>query len=388
MVRRSLMVVAAIAALLAAVAVVPPPAQAKTIINNGPDAGSVAGINLDGRLEIVRTGPSGQQIEHAWQTAPGGTWSKWDALPGITPTFQPTMIQNADGRLEIFVATDGGPFGAGIVHAWQLTAGGGWSNWDLLVAGNFIGPNVARNANGVLQVFFQEESTDPLSVMTISQQCPGCPWGSPTTITNPPVVESWGWLTIWLDTTGRLNVISWEIGRGGTWYGQAQPGGPFVQVLSDVPLPPVGSFSQPLAGAMNVDGTMQLFLAGSDKNIWTVRQTAPLSAFGSWTSLGGDFPSNQNSVVAAANADGRLEVVQVGFATGYSSHLWQTSPGGSWASSWEALPNQVVEPDALAALLNADGRLEVFLANVDNRHFNTYQVHPSRGPWSAIRPFN
>ncbi|MBI2706352.1 MAG: hypothetical protein HYX32_13840 [Actinobacteria bacterium] len=352
----------------------------------GPASSMTTAINADGRLEVARF--NGTILEHAWQLSPGGGWSPWEALPGPVGALEPTMIQNSDGRLEVFVAATGGSLGSGVVHSWQLTPGGGWSSWELLAPGAYIGPNVGRNQDGRLQVFLQEDTNEPLTIMTMAQQCAGCGWGQLAPLSTPPVSASWGFLTVWLDRNALLNVVSWSTPNGGLWFRQTAPNAGFAPQPLSVPALPVGFPAGPLGAAMNSDGTMQLFVVGSDRNLWTIRQFAPGGEFVLWLSLGGDFPTEFNSVLAAANVDGRLEVFVTGFANGATSHVWQTSPGGSFTPAWTAIKGTLDQPDAQAAIQNADGRLEIFVANLFGVVFNAYQMAPATGPWSSLARLN
>ncbi len=88
----------------------------------------------------------------------------------------------------------------------------------------------------------------------------------------------------------------------------------------------------------NADGRIEVFVRGTDAQLWHIWQTSPNGNWSGWASLGGYMLSTP---VAVRNADGRLEV----FATSYLNggplaHIWQTSPNGPW-SGWAAdLPSR------------------------------------------------
>jgi hypothetical protein len=114
--------------------------------------------NADGRLEVFAIGPGGN-LGHTWQNVPSTTtnWSGWSDL-GPAITSNPAVARNADGRLEVFAIApvSSGPPALG--HIWQTIPGGGWSPWT-----NFgtipneysirSDPSVAQNADGRLEVF-------------------------------------------------------------------------------------------------------------------------------------------------------------------------------------------------------------------------------------------
>src|SRR5713226_3591184 len=82
-------------------------------------------------------------------------WSGWAALGGQLSGGSPVVGLNADGRLEAF-ATSAGGAGPELVHLWQTSAGGDWSNWDNLGAppGAALGAlALGENADGRLEVF-------------------------------------------------------------------------------------------------------------------------------------------------------------------------------------------------------------------------------------------
>ena len=60
-------------------------------------------------------------------------WSGWGALGGQLGGGLPAVGTNEDGRLETF-ALWAGATGLELVHLWQLSPGGDWSDWDNLGA--------------------------------------------------------------------------------------------------------------------------------------------------------------------------------------------------------------------------------------------------------------
>ena len=72
-----------------------------------------------------------------------------------------------------------------------------------------------------------------------------------------------------------------------------------------------------------------------------------------------------------SNADGRLEV----FVRGTDNnlyHKWQTSPGGAWTPNWASLSG--VLDGNIGTGRNADGRLEAFVRGTDNNLYHKWQI--------------
>jgi hypothetical protein len=119
--------------------------------------------NADGRLEIfvVRNDFT---VWHVWQTQTGGSWSGWEplGLPGGQDgdgTVGPLVTAvNADGRLELFATTN--TYGT-VQHCWQQQPGGNWSAWQSLDSpvGRLAGSKLAaaRNDKGCLELLMVGE---------------------------------------------------------------------------------------------------------------------------------------------------------------------------------------------------------------------------------------
>src|SRR5256885_2200505 len=84
-----------------------------------------------------------------WRPPPPspGQWRDWGPGFGGPAAAAPTVAQNADGRLELFIL---GPGGSHLEHRWQVAPNGAWSDWYDFggLAGSL--PAAGRNANGQL----------------------------------------------------------------------------------------------------------------------------------------------------------------------------------------------------------------------------------------------
>ena len=91
--------------------------------------------------------------------------------------------------------------------------------------------------------------------------------------------------------------------------------------------------------AQNADGRLELFAVGLDGHLYHTWQTTKnnSSEWAEWAPLGGGGPLPSDPVVAQ-NADGRLEVFMMG-SERQLYHRWETAPGSSsgWVESWAPL---------------------------------------------------
>ncbi len=294
----------------------------------------VVGLNGDGRLEAfaLSAGVAGPELVHLWQTSPGGDWSNWDNLGAAPGAFLGALAvgENADGGLEIFGRV--GLMSVGnLWHLWQTTPGDGWSGWSDLGGG--IGAHilvVGQNADGRLEVF---------AVSTF-----GSLWH------------------IWQDDTSPTGWSDW----------------------ADLGGPPTASLTQGIAIQRNSDDGLEVFAAATDDAIWHIWQDSfSATGWGSWASLGAPAAVALAVPAGGRNADGRLEV----FALGANAlwHNWQdnAAPGG-WFG-WESLgtPPGVASLNTPTVGENEDGRLEVFAFGVNDAVWHIWQDAASPNGWSS-----
>ena len=113
--------------------------------------------------------------------------------------------------------------------------------------------------------------------------------------------------------------------------------------------------------AMNSDGRLQAFVVGTNNALYYRTQSSPNSNTwsSSWTSLGGGIKADSSPAVAINN-DGRLQV----FVVGTNNQLYyktQSSPNSNtWSSSWTSLGGALRDNSDPVVGKNNDGRLEVF----------------------------
>jgi hypothetical protein len=353
------------------------------------DASPIVVQNADGRLEVF-LGPQDVDAKvdalwHIGQTSLGGGWSAWASLnwPAKVSVSSFDVGRNADGRLEIFISGSDGT----LWHTWQTTAGGSWNNpwfslgplWQGVAAGGII--DVAMNIDGRLEVF------TPASDGTfwhIGQIAPNGTWSSWSSLgmeSSLGMLDNLRFPVTGRNADGRLEVFSVS-SDGMYWHiGQIAPNGTWSSWLSMAqPSTPFGPSAAPPVVGQNADGRLEVFTGALDGAIWHTSQTSPNGTWNSWSSL--SWPTNTRLgplFTVGRNADGRLELL----ATGDDGALWhsvQTSPGGSW-STWDSLgapPNTSPFSGPFVAE-NTDGRLEAF-AVASGTLWHARQVAPG-GPW-------
>jgi hypothetical protein len=231
--------------------------------------------NVDGRLEVFARG-AGNQIWHAWESTPGGSWTGWSSLLG---TFggDPAVLSDefGTGRLIVFArGVDGTLF-----HIWQDPPGRGWSNWTGPGGPILSDPAPALNADNRLEVFTR--GTDN-AAWHRWQTAPANGWGDWTSLGN----EILGNPAAMRDATGRLHVFA-RGSDGALWQRYQHPPG--------VAWAPWRSLGGAFAGDPQVlrdgAGMLHVAIAGAGGELWSVRQNSVAPAdFGAFTSLGRAVP--------------------------------------------------------------------------------------------------
>jgi hypothetical protein len=147
----------------------------------------------------------------------------------------------------------------------------------------------------------------------------------------------------------------------------------------------IQSGSWPATVAANGDGTLQLVIATGGPDMYSAKQTAWSNGWSDPTSMpavplpDGFFPPG-----VAANADGRLELF---VANGSLWRLEQASWSGSW-STWQphGFPTGAAVVGPVTAGRSGDGRIEVFVIDAGGNLWNVRQTSPagSYTGWNAF----
>ncbi len=230
------------------------------------------------------------------------------------------VLSNQDQRMEVFV---------GSAHIYQQV-GNSWSDWHWLTTTEFGGGwnNAAgRKPDGSLYNF----------IMYIGEVF-YCFQTSPN--------GGWGWV--------------------------------FVNNLQD--LLSSNSDEGSFATAANPDGTVNLFILGSDKSVWWYSNVTTNDARGVLKNFGGH---DLRFISLATNLDGRQEL----FAIGNDKvvyHKWQTATGSNTWTEWQTLGGHDIR--TITTALNADGRLELFALGGDGGIYSVSQAAAgaSFGAWRTI----
>ncbi len=360
-------------------------------------ANPAIGKNDDGRLEafVWTVGvDAAQDLWHIWQTTTGGTWGAWSSLghppTGLMLEGSPIVVQNDDGRLEIFATGSDNA----LLHIWQVTPNGSWSNWNSLgkPTNEGISPlfSVHVNDDGRLEAFAVGSDN---ALWHIWQVVPNGGWSTWASLGKPagtsyiinPIASQ--------NQDGRLEAFVfgsdnalwhiWQTTAGGSWGTWFSSGGP----ASSNP-----AIYRPFL-RKNDDGRLEVFVTieavdepfGTNPTaaLWHIWQVEPNGTWSNWASLGTPTTGDLSGPSVRKNDDGRLEVFTIG-SDGALWHIWQTTTGGTWGT-WSSLgtPSGSVNlfGDPFVAE-NDDGRLEAFAVGSDGALWHTWQVSPG-GHWGS-----
>jgi predicted Zn-dependent protease len=330
--------------------------------------------NDDERLQVFVVAIN-NQLYYKTQTSPGSsTWSSsWTSLGGgIRGDTSSAVAMNSNGRLQVFVIGTNNQ----LYYKAQATAGSStWSSsWTSLGGGikADTSPVVTRNSDGRLAVFvvggnnglFYKTQTSPDSSTWTAYQALG---GGIKDSTGPVVV---------MNSDGRLAVF--VVGSNNQLYFKTQTS-PNSDSWSSAWTSLGGGIKADTSPAVarNSDGRLQVFVVGTNNQLYYKTQSSPNSDTWSpaWTSMGGGLRDSNNPVIIA-NSDGRLQA----FIGGTNNQLYyktQTTAGSSvWSSSWTSLGGGIKADTSPAAVRNSDGRLQVFVVGTNNQLYYKWHTAP------------
>jgi hypothetical protein len=84
-----------------------------------------------------------------------------------------------------------------------------------------------------------------------------------------------------------------------------------------------------ITSVRNEDGRLEVFVIGTDNQIWHTWQMAPNSGWSYWYALGGNMTGLPAEVVSGANASGALEIITV-LSDKTMVRNWQVAPNIGW----------------------------------------------------------
>jgi hypothetical protein len=355
----------------------------------------VVGRNQDGRLEVfaqIAGINSTFSVYHIWQWLPG-TWflSVWDSLGSSAGQAAPAVGSNQDGRMDVlaqslwygFGGTCSGPHYE-IAHIYQTAINNGWSSWVSLdypfttTCIDLSDPYVNWNQDGRLEVWAKGADGNVWAKPQVAVNGGWDGWSNmskPSGLTVSPKLamsrEQDGRETVFVYATTGDTYFMYQTAINNGWSGWIGMGQPSV-----------GAYDEPTVG-QNQDGRQELFVGGSDGSIWHKYQLAPNSSWTGWGIFG--KPAGVTfyyDPIVAKHQDGTLDV----FVVGSDHNLWhicQTAPSDGWGS-WQSLgtPAGVTLTNQLAAGRDLNGAFEVFDVGDDG---NLYTIQEQI--WNIYLPF-
>jgi hypothetical protein len=337
------------------------------------------GRNSDGRLEVFVAGNDGS-VWHSWQQSPGneGSWTGWNFLCPLPANYLPSSLAVGvnksgplDGTLELFTAD---PF-QGVGHIFQDPAIESWSGWINLGVpprgpkGASIGAiTVVRDSANQLNAFVMQDDfsfSNGSNVWFINQIGPGGGYSGWTPLwfnNSTPCCGNFSDPAVGVNANGTLEIFigafdgsvwhRWQWAGTQSWFPDWEPLGTPGPSPKTIPIPP------PIpAVASNSDGRLEIFATDVVGALWHNFQVADQGSWSGWNSLGiapGTSGMSPRTAVGV-NGDGRLEVFSIAAQT--LLHAWQRTPGGTWDSSFVAVPDVNCFSGAMASQTIRDAGL-------------------------------
>ena len=333
----------------------------------------------DGRLELFVFDIEGD-LWHIYQTAWSNGWVSFEAFGGGS-VWPAVAIPSGDGRLELFLGGDD------LYHNYQTGWSNGWDGWSAMgtprpiFEGAIWAPGLAADANG--EVIALIVMTDDGSMWRLQQTAWSNGWGSWQSHGTPPSARLIGPVEAVRSGDGRVEAF--VVDDGGTLWNvrQTAPSSSFSD-WNDFGDPGVALQDRP-ALARSADGRLELFVRGQDGTLYHQWETAVGTfTWSGWASMGNPVGGGGGLVdhpAIAASADGRLELFVTG-TDGNVWHTWQTSASNGWASWDPTQPPPGAQVFGPAVAPSGDRRLELFVVGRDGALWHQWQTAASNG-WSA-----
>jgi hypothetical protein len=288
------------------------------------------------------------------QITPGGPWGAWQSFGGHD-LQELDVSPNADGRLEVFARGGDGA----LYHLWQTGPAGIWGAWESLGGADLAQIDVSSDSDGVLNVVALDSNGE---CFRICQTGPNADWGEWTS----------------------LGGYGFKLARSGAGLGGGQlffvlDANQILYATTDPDQPDWQRVETPALQSFELirgdDGRLHIAGLTESKTAVHLAQSHSGVDFEGWDDLAGH---DLESLVAALNADGRLEL----FALGGNSkvfHRWQWN-GGEW-SEWAGLGvTQDVTFQQVCAQRIAGGPISAFGLLSDGEASQISQNAPN-GSW-------
>jgi hypothetical protein len=265
-----------------------------------------------------------------------GGWG-WSSIGGqLASGTGPAVCAQDANSLDVFIQ--------GTDHAlWHkhFQSGSGWSAWESLGGIITSSPAATSSTSGVIDVYVRGSDG-----ALWSRQLSGGVWGSWSENNGQllagtgPAAYNWGTTRTGVFVTGTDHALwhMWNDSAGQSSWENL--GG----ILTSSP-----------AATSRSSGTIDVFVRGSDGNIWQKSYaTSTAGGWGAWSTIGGKTASGTGPAADAQNANS-LDV----FVQGSDQALWHTSSQGSVWSAWGPLGGVLTSSPAATAPGN--GMIYVFV---------------------------
>jgi hypothetical protein len=331
------------------------------------------GRNLGGRLEVFAVSTDGSLCQ-IWQTAANNGWSHWESrgnptvggieLPSPAVGKSLAVGRQQDGRLEVAVIASRELWRIG-----QTAPDNGWGEWQRQSqphgSGGLVALDVAQNLDGRLQVFALGFVG---GLASLPQSAPNGDWGEwDSKFPRDPTIPLISFVS-GQNEDGRLELIA-NLSGILALVTQTEPGGAFRSGFGNAGLSTPNSIGG-LTMARNPDGTLEAATT-IDGDLVHIRQhdpnQPPSPGGGGWARHNLDRPSEHIAVrypMLTPDRHGNLNVFVQG-TDGNLWHRWQGEPNGTW-SEWDSLgspSDREVGFRSFDVGQNQDGRLEAFIAH-------------------------
>ncbi|MDX8048576.1 hypothetical protein SK571_04230 [Lentzea sp. BCCO 10_0798] len=266
---------------------------------------------------IVVFARSGGELVHCWQNTYGGEWSDWHGLGVVTGTNEPTVTVGPTGRMAVHVRNAQGS----VLYREQQSESGAWGAWlDLGVAGRpcaVIGGSgggvvFARSGTGLVHRWQVGVGDDWSAGWTgLGGSLGGDPAVAVTPIGALAVVAR--------SDDGRLAYLGQQTG-GGAWGTFASIGDRTITGRPAV-----------LTGP---NGGLVVVARDAGRRVWLAEQDGHGGAW-AWTDLGGATATDPSAV---RSATGEISVFGV---TAEGAMTWTRRTGAGW-QPWQTWANDGV----------------------------------------------
>lgn len=318
----------------------------------------------------------GTQPDYPWLN-----WNIYNLRPDVQYAIPTTLIEglyhdNWDDVYGVLLTTAGrdayaqGAF-EGICDYYGLSYVAGYPYWPWKSNSPV---NIPPN-NGIQEIFAKGANGHIYRTCQNGQN--GTSWynwtdmGFPVTAASDPVVATnmGGGNEVFVIGTNNQLYHCWQAQASGGWSSWVSLGGTCN--------------GTPSIGLITTYNGLEVFVHWTDNSIRHIWQLSSSGNWSAWESLDGNVAGNP---VAALNPDGRQEFFVRG-GNGKMYHRWKTSIGGGW-SAWTEIVGLTIMAGDPAIGMTGNGRIELYIRNSDRSLYHACQNSTSVGTsWSGWAGF-